>query len=94
MGELGSKFRREISTSYIPLPRQYLLHLACAPLEGRGYFQQLQQHVLTIKPHLPRATAALTKRKQQQYQAKSGTKMRCSPAKCFPQNIISYKNET
>ena len=63
MGELGSKFRREKSTYYIPHPKQYLLHLACALLEEREYFPRLQQHVLT-KPHLPRATAALTKRKQ------------------------------
>ena len=63
MGELVSKFRRDKSTSYIPLPRQYLLHLVRALLEEREYFQRLQQHVLT-KPHLPRATTALTKRKQ------------------------------
>ena len=92
MGELGSKFRRDKSTSYIPLPRQYLLHLVRALLEEREYFQRLQQHVLT-KPHLPRATTALTKRKQQKYQATSGTKMStCSPAKALPKNITSYKH--
>ena len=49
---------------YPPFPRQYLLHLVCALLEERGYFPRLQQRALT-KPPLPRATAALTKSKQQ-----------------------------
>ena len=63
MRELGSKPTSDTSTSYILLSRQYLLHLVYALLEERGYYPRLQQHVLT-KPHLPRATTALTKRKQ------------------------------
>ena len=92
MRELGSKPTSDTSASYILLSRQYLLHLVYALLEERGYVPRLQQHVLT-KPHLPRATTALTKRKQQKYQATSGTKMStCSPAKALPKNITSYKH--